>query len=79
MPERARRLVAQARELAHVVGDGRAHGLGRLPGVAPLCLVVALSKDALDLVVVHLLAANDTAMSGEARADGRLELDDACP
>ena len=55
--ERARGLVAQARELAHVVGDLGADGLRRLPGLAPLVDVVALAQDPLDLVVVDLLAA----------------------
>ena len=75
--ERARGLVPQARELAHVVGDGRADGLRRLPGLAPLGDVVALAQDPLDPVVVHLLAADDGAMPREARLDRGLELDDA--
>ena len=74
--ERPRGLVAQPRELAHVVGDHGADRLRRLPGLPPLVLVVARPEDLLDLVVVDGLAAHDAAMLGEPRLDGRLELDD---
>ena len=56
VPERARRLVAEARKLANVVGDRCADRLRRLPGFPPLGLVVAFPQDALDLVVVDLAA-----------------------
>ena len=76
VPEPASRLVAQAGELAHVVGDLGADRLRRLPRLAALGGVVALAEDALDLGVVDLDAADDAAMTREARLDGGFELDD---
>ena len=70
------RFVAQAGELAHVVGDLGADRLRRLPRLAALGGVVALAEDALDLGVVDLDAADDAAMTREARLDGGFELDD---
>ena len=61
--ETARGLVAQARELADIVGNDRAHGLGRLPGLAALDRVVALAKDALDLGIADLRAIHDAAVA----------------
>src|SRR5206468_3233184 len=75
--ERARRLVAEPRELAHVAGDLGAGRLGRLPRLAPLAQVVAPSKDPLDLGVPHLGAADDPTVAREAEIDGGLELDDS--
>src|SRR5439155_9591999 len=76
VPEHAGRLVAQAGELPHVVGDRRSDRLRRLPRLAPLIRIVALAQDPLDLVVVDLLAPNDTAVPHEPGADGGLELND---
>ena len=78
MAERPGRLVAEAGEPANVVGDGGADGLRRLPRLAALGGVVALTEDPLDLVVVDLLAADDAAVSREPRLDRGLELDDPC-
>ena len=61
--EAARGLVAQARELADIVGNDRADGLGRLPGLAALGRIVALAKDALDLGVADLRTGDHTAMA----------------
>ena len=61
--EAARGLVAQARELADVVGNDRADGLGRLPGLAALGRIVALAKDALDLGVADLRAFHNAAVA----------------
>ena len=77
MAERPGGLVAESGELADVVRDRGAHRLRRLPRLAALGGVVALTKDALDRVVVHLLAADDTAVPRESRLDRGLELDDA--
>ena len=63
MPECSRRLVPKARELADVVGDLRAHGLRRLPGLATLGRIVAVAKDALDLGVPKLDTADESAVA----------------
>ncbi len=77
--DRARRLVAQPRELAHVLRDRGADRLRRLPGLLPLRDVVARPQDPLDLVVVDGPATDDTAVLRESRLHGCLELDDAVP
>ena len=77
MANRASRLVAQARELAHVVRDDLPDGLRRLPGSAPLGDVVARPQDALDLVVVDLDAIENAAVAGVARLDRCLQGDHA--
>ena len=77
--ERPRGLVAEARELAHVVRDGGADRLRGLPGVPALGDVLARSQDLLDAVVVDGLAADDAAVLREPRLDRGLELDDAVP
>ena len=69
--ERARRLVAEARELADVVRDLGADRLRRLPRLTPLARVVALAQDPLDLVVVDLAARDHAAVSGETSLDRR--------
>ncbi len=76
MAQRPRRLVAQARDLAHVVGHDGADGLRRLPRLSALPRVVTPAEDLLDLGVPHLAAADDAAMAREAQVDRRLELDD---
>ena len=77
--ERPSRLVAEPRELPHVVRHRGAHGLRRLPRLTPLCDVVALAQDSLDLVVVDRPAGDLAAVLREAGLDRRLELDDPVP
>ena len=77
LPEAARRLVPESRELADVVRDSGADRLRGLPRLAPLAGVVALAEEPLDLVVVDLLPADDRSVAREARLDRGLELDDA--
>ena len=66
MAERPRRLVAQARNLAHVVGHGGADGLRRLPRLSALRRVVAPAEDLLDLGVPHFRPPTMPRWRGEA-------------
>jgi hypothetical protein len=61
--EAARGVVAQASELADVVGNDRADGLRGLPCLAALGWIVALAEDALDLGVADLRTRDHTAMA----------------
>ena len=79
MTQRPGGLIAQAGELAHVVGDRGAHGLRRLPGLAALVRVVTRAEDALDLVVSDLAAAHHAAVRDEAGLHRSFQLDDAAP
>ena len=77
VPEPARRLVPEPRELTDVGGDLGADRLRRLPCVTALGGVVALAKDPLDLGVSDLDPAHDAAVARETQVDRRLELDDS--
>jgi hypothetical protein len=63
IPERTRALVPKPGELANVGRDLRADGLGGLPRLTPFIRIVTPAQDPLDLGVLDLGAADDTAMT----------------